>query len=121
MSFLQTIKTQLYDERKQRGRGARSIATVDRKSLEELIRHFESLDSEARDRNTQSDDLHLQLHVTLEALYKEGRDGERLMMIVMDTLAPLIRERVKQERANVHMRDYTARNNLKRGNHEMPI
>ncbi len=93
MDFLKIIKQQLNDPKRSRGR---IEIPVCRQSLMELVHHFERLDSAARAQSDNHHDLHRQLHNTLEALYREGRDSDRLMMSIMDTLSPLIQERLKQ-------------------------
>lgn len=97
MSFIERIKEQLNDP-KQRRFGQE--AGINRRDLEELIHHFEILDSAARALSDQEGDLYKQLHDTIEALYKNNRDGEYLIAVIMNTLTPLIRERMLQEQSD---------------------
>ena len=90
MNFLKHLKDKAFD----RSYGNREQVTVDRKALLDLIEHFERLDSADR---AQADtrDLNENLHYAIEAVYKNSKCTETTLLIVMQTLEPLIKERLK--------------------------
>jgi len=92
--FLDTIKRDLLDE--PRRCGLRGQCLVNTHALMELIEHFERLDSAAR---VQHDYGHAPLprilNEVLHALYCTDRDGESLIIMVMEIIARYIREHRK--------------------------
>lgn len=98
MSFIDIIKKQMLYDRRRAGAPIDKVV-VNRKELDELVERFERLDSAVRADDhlkVKDGDLYSQLHFILQALYKKDRDGEMLMLCIMDTLKPLIEERVKE-------------------------
>ena len=111
MGFLNTIKNTLHDERHHRGSQGHTL--VPTRAFIELVEHFERLDSEHRSISTQvCEPLEHRLHTILEALYKEGMCGEQLMLIIMDTLKPLIKDRQKMDRAKAYADGHTTKKRL---------
>ena len=100
MSFLKRVKTDLDD----RSRGIRELVTVDRRSLTELVDHFERLDSSER-ASQPVRDLNENLNHAIEAVYKNNKCSETTLLIIMRTLKPLIDERLK-EKAITEYRGY---------------
>lgn len=97
MDFLQRIKDELLDPRNTRG--MRGKVSVSVKELDSLIYHFEELDSYARATDRTSRALHVNecLHNTIIAAYQQqGRNAETTLMVIMDTLLPLMEERNKE-------------------------
>lgn len=94
MSFIETIKRDMYDEHQRRG--LRNKVVVDTRALRELIEHYEKMDSFARSESDMHCSLHHKLHNVLDALYSENHDSERLMLDVMGILKPMIERRVKE-------------------------
>jgi len=91
MSFLTHLKSAVFDTR----RGNREQVTVNRSALLDLLYHFDRLDTEAR-AQIDTRDLNENLHHAIEAVYKNNDCSEKTLLIVMDTLGPLIRERLKE-------------------------
>ena len=92
MNFLERIESDLRDPRKQYGRGSK-VATVDARSLEELLHHFRRLDSEARCEAAaqETDSPFHHLHFAVEASFVKSKgDSARVLGCVMDALHPLI-------------------------------
>ena len=82
MSFLKRIKGNLNDHR----RGSRESVTVDRRSLIELVEHFERLDSEGRAFHD-SGSVRQNLHHAIEAMfYAQAKDSEFILLVVVETL-----------------------------------
>ena len=96
MSFLNTIKNALHDERYHRG--SRGQTLVNTKALIELIDHFERLDLERRldCDHTKQDPWRILFH-SLDLCYKLEKDEGKLLLFIMDTLKPLIQERIKTD------------------------
>ena len=90
MNFLKHLKDKAFDRRY----GNREQVTVDRKALLDLIEHFERLDSADR-AQVDTRDLNENLHYAIEAVYKNNKCTETTLLIVMQTLEPLIKERLK--------------------------
>lgn len=109
MSFIERIKQQLSDPRSNRDR-YRSVP-VNKNDLNELIHHFESLDSRMRSDDYVCKDLQERLRDVIIAIYKDHHDSERLMMWIMAVMTPLIEERLKQEEYNrrLHHHDSSKR------------
>lgn len=98
MSFLKKIKADLRNEEKMRG--MRGKVTVDTKSLMELVAHFESLDSYHRSTSYdfKREVAARQLGELITTVYRlESKNSEKTLMIIMDTLRPLMEERHKEE------------------------
>ena len=97
MNYFQIVKRDINDE--ERRRGYRRKCLVDAIALRELVNDYEKMDAFAR---SQSDDMHTslahKLSNVLRALYAENHDSERLMLLVMDILKPMIRERIKEKK-----------------------
>lgn len=92
MSFLTRIKEQMTDPRwgNRHGKHRVLVAGAD---LRELIDHFERIDSEMRSRS-HSPTVHETLARAIEAeFHNNGKDGEVSLLVIMDTLKPLIEER----------------------------
>lgn len=98
MNFLQRIKDNLNDYRNNHGR--RQQVIVDTSALRELIDRFEDLDTECRALHPKARNqaIEKQLHDTINAVYqKQGKNAETTLMLIMDTLRPLMEERHKQQ------------------------
>lgn len=96
MNCFERIKTDLYGERNRRGN--RETSVVDTRSLLELLRHYESLDSEARALHPEGrrQEINEQLHHMITASYiKQGKNAETTLMLIMDTLRPLMEQKEK--------------------------
>ena len=95
MNYLQIIKQALYDEEKRRG--CRNQVAVDSRALRLLVEDYERMESFAR--SSSDTDMHVSLaHKLLNvltALYHENHDSERLMLLVMEILKPMIEDRIK--------------------------
>ena len=92
MNFLERIESDLRDPRKQYGRGPK-VAMVDARCLDELLRHFRRLDSEARCEaaSAERDSPFHHLHFAVEATFENSKgDSARILGCVMDALHPLI-------------------------------
>jgi len=83
----------MLDERNRRGMGDRVV--IESRPLRELLEDYEKLDSFCRAQKDIYAPLKRQLNNVLQALYHQGHDSERLMLLVMDILRPLIKERIK--------------------------
>ena len=97
MNFLKQIKEDLNNPRNRHG--MRDKVLVDVKSLRELIDNFESMDAEYRALHPDSRMLTInhQLHQMIEAAYqKQGKNAETTLMLIMDTLRPLMEEKHKE-------------------------
>ena len=96
MTFLTRIKEQITDPRM--GNNPRKERVlVNARDLQKLIYHFERIDSEMR-----ALDHHPSVHQVLSRaieseFYNNGKDGEVSLLVIMDTLKPLIEERHKQK------------------------
>jgi hypothetical protein len=102
MSFLQTIKNALHDERRQRGRGG--YTEVPTRALIELVEHFEWVESQQRvdhDRKHFPDPAKI-LAESLIASYHTLKDEGALFLFIMDVLKPLIEDRKKMEKAKAY-------------------
>ena len=100
MNFLQRIKDSVNDPKNRCG--SRDNVMVDVRSLRELIEHFERLDSTERALHPSSRQLEIehQLHYLIEAAYhRQSKDAETTLMLVMDTLRPLMEQRHKDRKA----------------------
>lgn len=91
MNFLKHLKDKAFDRRY----GSREQVTVDRKALLDLINHFERLDTAER-AQIDTRDLNRNLSYAIEAVYKNNKCTEKTLLIVMGTLEPLIKERLKE-------------------------
>ncbi len=112
MSFLQTIKNALHDERGQRGR--RGYNVVPTRALIELVEHFERVESQQRlahNRKHVPEPARI-LAESLIASYHTLKDEGALFLFIMDVLKPLIEERKKMERAKAYTDGYTNRKRL---------
>lgn len=97
MNFLERIKEELDNPRNRAG--MRDQAAVSTRALRELIHHFEQLDSEARaEHNSRAGaPLEQQLSEVIKAVYhKQGRNSGITLLIIMDTLIPLIEAERKE-------------------------
>lgn len=91
MSFLDKIKSDIKDPRNQRG--SRYQVLVDIHSLYELVEAFERCDSGLKALTSTGVDLEEMLHYAITALYHRDNDSDKTLMIIMQTLLPLMRER----------------------------
>ena len=94
MNFLETIKRDMYNEEQRRS--LRNKCVVDTRSLRVLIDDYEKFDSFARAQSDMHAGLEHKLSNVLYALYCENHDSERLMLLVMDILKPLIEKRINE-------------------------
>ena len=92
MDFLERIKTELHDYRRQQG--LRSKTMVDTRCLLELIERFEQMDSEDRvGHNMGHVGLEYHLHNAILAVYHaKKRNSEETLLTIMETLTPVIKE-----------------------------
>src|SRR5574343_1220361 len=104
MSFLDHLKRDLGDPR---NRVDRDTWAVQGRSLHELIDAFEKLDSDARSRYLSADPgapLEHRVHASVTALYyATEKDADLTMLVIMETLLPLMQER---NRARVRQPGY---------------
>ena len=98
MNFLQVIKRDMYDEKSRRGFQNKCI--VDTRALCDLIDNFERLDSFVRSQNDMHTELEQKLSNVLQAFYCENHDSERLMLLIMKILGPMIERRIKESTIN---------------------
>ena len=101
MSFLKRLKSDLNEPMNLRG--MRSKVMVDASSLHELIYRFEDMDATERalDYDARYLEVNHQLHNLIVASYnKQGRNAETTLMLIMDTLRPLMKEREKENEIN---------------------
>lgn len=98
MNFLETVKRDMYNE--DHRRGLWNKCTIDTRSLCTLIDNFEKLDSFLRSQDDMNSDLVHKLSNVLFALYCEDHDSERLMLLVMDILKPMIEKRIRESTIN---------------------
>lgn len=105
MNFLQSIKNSVFDYRM---RVSPDKVVVDRRHLMELIEHFERIDSELRSRHNEGQ-VHFNQHLAeaiTAAWHRSNKDGEGTLLVIMDTLRPLmLEERKVKER---HKRKFYA-------------
>jgi len=98
MNYLQRLKNELNDPRNCGGQ--REKVLISTKALRELLYHFESLDSYERATHKEARRRHIseQLHSTICACYQQqGKNAETTLMVIMDTLRPLMEERQKEK------------------------
>lgn len=97
MSFLTVIKRELYDERKHAG--TREKVLVDTRALWELVSQFEVLDATERALHREQRGLEVTewlRNLIIAAYQQQGKNSEATLMLVMDTLRPLMEERAKE-------------------------
>lgn len=97
MNFLEQIKEKLDSPRNRAG--MRDQVTVNTRALRELIHHFERLDSDARSEHYRLAGAppEQQLSEIIKTVYhKQGRNSEITLLIIMDTLTPLIEAKRKE-------------------------
>ena len=94
MNPVDTIKRQMYDEEKRRG--LRNQVVVDTPALLELLDRLERIDAFARSMSDDHASLQHRLCNVMRALYAENHDSERLMLLIMDILKPMVLARVKE-------------------------
>jgi len=102
MNFLERIKHNLEDYRNTRGR--RDMVFVDRVALLELLSHYEVMDATERALPPAGvrQGISHQLHNLITASYLlQGKNSERTLMVVMDTLLPLMDKRHKERHLEV--------------------
>lgn len=96
MTFLTRLKEQMSDPRLGNRLGREEVR-VSSRALLQLIEAFERLDSEAR-ANHPSPTSHERLARDIEAeFHANGKDGEITLLVIMDTLRPLIEQRHKDK------------------------
>ena len=98
MNFLQRLKEELNDPKNCMGQ--REKVLVSTKALRELLYHFETLDSyeRATHKETRKQHINEQLRHTICASYhQQGKNTETTLMLIMDTLRPLMEERHKEK------------------------
>lgn len=103
MNFLQKIKSQISDMEKRQG--LRNQILVDSRALNELIYHFEKLDSLVRMESICSNKnpnltIEEHLHHVLHAAYAQNQDGELLLLKIIRIIEPLIEEKRKRKQIN---------------------
>jgi len=102
MNFLERIKKDINDPRNRQGMRERVV--VDARSLRELLEHFETMDTAERALHKDARRLEIehQLHNLIEAAYhQQGKDAETTLMLIMETLLPLMESR-RKERGTIH-------------------
>ncbi len=105
MSFLDKLKRDIYNEESRRG--LRNQVIVRTRPLLDLIDHYEKMDSFARSQSDMHASLEHKLSNVLHALYCETHDSERLMLLIMKILKPMIKARIKEDTINsVYERQY---------------
>ena len=108
MSFIKVIKSQLLNP--QNHRGMRDEVVVNTAALSELIYHFEAMDSQLRYEHhiRNKDSISNNLFLCVEAHYNEFKDGERTLLVVMDSIKKLIKEkRIQQEVTNIDVSQFS--------------
>lgn len=96
MNFLTLLKEQMNDPRLG-NRFSSEHVRVSSRALAQLIDAFERVDSLMRASHP-SPSLHEQLaRDIVAAFHANGKDGEITLLVVMDTLRPLIEDRLKEK------------------------
>lgn len=103
MNFLDIINRDLSDLRNLQG--MREKMYVNSRAIRELVRHYEELDSFHR--VTSIDDrgavLEEKLHNCIKAVYEnQGKNAETTLMLIMDTLRPLMERRYKDQQLRMY-------------------
>jgi len=104
---LKKIKCSLSDIRNQRG--MRDKVLIDARALYELIDNFEDMDAVFRVNHASNGDDNIRnvLRYAIEAVYRQqGRSSEMTLMIIMDTLRPLMEERAKILTSDPYIRGF---------------
>ena len=106
MNSLARLKENLTSPRQRIGQQS---VVVDRRHLREILEHFEQLDTAARALHPETQGRHVyeRLALDIEAAYQQSRDGEALLVVIMETLGPLIKERRKQVEIARRMGEFT--------------
>ena len=102
---LEKIKYSLSDLRNQRG--MRDKVLVDTRALYELIDSFEDMDAAFCVNHAVNSDVNIRnvLRYAIESVYRQqGRSSEMTLMIIMDTLRPLMEERAKTLTSDAYIR-----------------
>lgn len=96
MSFIKRIKDDLFNTQK----GIREKVYVNRKDLDELVHHFQQLDSEARANHSRKDIDQIgvweNLHLAIVSAFHKSKNSVRILIVLMDTLQELIKENEKE-------------------------
>jgi hypothetical protein len=91
MNFLKHLKDQAFDHRY----GNRDQVSVNRRALIDLINQFEREDSAER-AAVDTRNLNINLSHAIEAVYRNNKCTETTLLIIMETLGQLIKERLKE-------------------------
>jgi hypothetical protein len=120
MSFLRRIKEDLNNWDIQRGRG--ECVYIRRNDLMELIDQYERMESRERiihERGFCS--VEPMLADAINAIYHEqGRNAETTLLLIMETLKPLIEERYKRGMADAHYGRYETLKSSGNGSNRRP-
>jgi len=93
MSFLDRVKRDMNDPRKNRPMGRGSDCLVDYRALTELIDNFERLESQLRINNDHHEQPVTRLHNAIVAAYHDqGKSNEMMMLDVVTTLQQLMND-----------------------------
>jgi len=98
MNFLQRIKSQINDPRQIQG--SHQFTRVDYSALAELVDHFESVDAQFRALHDERDTRQNLRNAITAMFHEKGRNSEEVLVLIMDTLQPLIEEKLKQKAMN---------------------
>ena len=108
MNFLERVKRDLQDNQ-----GTRGKVFINYQALCKLVYDFERLDSYVRathpDQKKRRTDMYQCIEVELarviEAMYhQQGRDSEATLMVIMETLLPLMQKRRKENHSPISYR-----------------
>lgn len=98
MNPIRKLNSQLNDI--ERRRGMQQNVIVDSRSLRQLIDDYERLDSLARSAhnnlNPCCDPLHFLHDAVIAAYHQVGKDTEKVLVVIMETLSPLIKRNRKE-------------------------
>lgn len=99
MDPIKRLKSQLDDIERRRGMG--QMVAVDSRSLRQVIDDYERLDSLARSAhnslNPCCEPLRSLHDAIIAAYHQAGKDSEKVWLVIMETLAPLIEENRKHK------------------------
>lgn len=94
MKFLENLKRALNDPRTRRDQ---YTCAVNERDLRSLIEVYEKVDSDVRSQYASNDPgapLEYRVHAAVQALYHASeKDADRTMLVIMETLLPLMQER----------------------------
>ena len=94
-NFVESIEESMNDDRQRAGRPGQVI--VNAFDLNRLLEHYKKIESYYRVEKTNNEpaiNLYDKLRDILQAMYYKRYDSERIMLHIMEVLAPLSRKRI---------------------------